>query len=283
MSKSLSAAAATQFDSEVLHEYQGLGSLRTTVTVRTGVVGDTYKFRAMGKGLAKKRGAPQTDVIPMDVSHSLQTATLENWVAPEYTDIFDQAEVNFQERAELAQTIAGAITRREDQLIIDAMDASSTYAGTVTVAIGGAATDLNPAKLRRASRYLNQKGVPGAGRNIVIGALQLEALLGNTEATSSDFNTVKALVNGEINSFVGFAFKMIEDRAAEEGGLTVAAGVRDCFAYHTTSTGYASGIDPRTEVNYIPNKVSWLANGMLKAGSVVRNSNGLVKVQCDEN
>ena len=50
-----------------------------------------------------------------------------------------------------------------------------------------------------------------------------------------------------------------------------------------TATGYAYGIDPRTEVNYIPTKVSWLANGMLKAGSVVRNGNGLVKVQCDEN
>ena len=32
MSKFLSAAASTQFDSEVLHEYQGMGSLRTTVT-----------------------------------------------------------------------------------------------------------------------------------------------------------------------------------------------------------------------------------------------------------
>lgn len=283
MSKTLSAAAATEFDSEVLHEYQGMGSLRTTVTVRTGVVGDTYKFRAMGKGLAKKRGAPQTDVTPMDVGHTLQTATLENWVAPEYTDIFDQAEVNFQEQTELAQTIAGALSRREDQLIIDAFDASATYAGTVTIAVGGAASDLNPAKLRRASRYLNQKGVPMAGRHIVIGALQLEALLGNTEATSSDFNTVKALVNGEINGFVGFAFKMIEDRDADEGGLTVAAGVRDCYAYHTTSTGYASGLDPRTEVNHIPQKVSWLANGLLKAGAIVRNSNGLVKVQCDEN
>ena len=283
MSKFLSSAARTEFDTEVLHEYQGMGSLRTTVTVRTGVVGDTYKFRGMGRGLAKQRGAPQTDIIPMDVSHSLQTATLENWVAPEYTDIFDQAEVNFQEQTELAQTIAGALSRREDQLIIDAMDSSSTYAGTVGIAVGGAASDLNPAKLRRASRHLNQKGVTNAGRHIVIGALQLEALLGNTEATSSDFNTVKALVNGELNSFVGFNFKLIEDRAADEGGLSVTAGVRDCFAYHTTSTGFASGLDPRTEVNYIPVKVSWLANGMLKAGAVVRNSNGLVKVQCDEN
>jgi hypothetical protein len=282
MSKFLSAAAATQFDSEVLHEYQGMGSLRTTVTVRTGVVGDTYKFRGMGKGMAQARGAPQTDVTPMDVSHSLQTCTLENWVAPEYTDIFDQAEVNFQERAELASTIAGALSRREDQLIIDAFDAAASYAGTVTPAIGGADTDLNPAKLRRASRYLNNKGVPMSGRFIVIGALQLEALLGNTEATSSDFNTVKALVNGEINSFVGFQFKLIEDRASYEGGLTVAANVRDCYAYHQTAAGYASGIDPKTEVNYVPVKTSWLANGLLKAGAVVRNTNGVVKVQCDE-
>ncbi len=151
MSKELSSAAAQQFDSEVLHEYQGMGQLRPTVTLRTGVVGDTYKFRTMGKGLAKQRGATQTDVTPMDVSHALQTATLENWVAPEYTDIFDAAEVNFQERTELAQTIAGGLSRREDQLIIDAFDASSSYAGTVTDDVGGTDTDLNPAKLRRPS------------------------------------------------------------------------------------------------------------------------------------
>lgn len=282
MSKYLSAAAATQFDSEVLHEYQGMGDLRQSVTVRTGVVGDTYKFRTMGKGLAHQRGSTQTDVTPMDVSHALQTCTLENWVAPEYTDIFDDVEVNFQERAELAQTIAGGLSRREDQLIIDACDASSSYAGTVTTAIGGADTDLNPTKLRRASRYLNANGVGMAGRTLMHGALQLEALLGNTEATSSDFNTVKALVNGEINSFVGFNFRMIEDRASYEGGITVAANVRDCYAYHLTAIGFASGIDPKTEVNYIAQKVSWLANGLLKAGSVVRNANGLVKVQCDE-
>jgi hypothetical protein len=282
MSKQLSAVAATQFDSEVLHEYQDEVTLKTTVTQRTGVVGDTYKFRLMGRGTATKRGTTQSDVVPMNVSHSLQTATLENWVAPEYTDIFDDAEVNFQERAELAKTIAMSLTRREDQLIIDAMDASGSYAGTVTTAIGGSDTNLNPAKLRRASRFLNAKGVSMMGRHIAITALQLEALLGNTEATSSDFNVVKTLVNGDINSFVGFQFQMIEDRDAFEGGLSVAANVRDCYAYHETAVGLATGIDPRTEVNYIPTKTSWLANGMLKAGAVTRNPNGIVKVQCNE-
>ena len=45
-------------------------------------------------------------VTPMDVTHEVQTATMQNWNAPEYTDIFDQAEVNFDEKQELATTIA---------------------------------------------------------------------------------------------------------------------------------------------------------------------------------
>lgn len=282
MSKYLSAAAQQQFDSEVLHAYQGMGSLRQTVTVRTGVVGDAYKFRRMGKGVAKPRGATQSDVTPMDVEHALQTATLQNWVAPEYTDIFDQAEVNFQERSELAKTIAGAISRRDDQLVIDAMAATAVFAGTVGIDIGGAATDLNPAKLRRAKRYLDAQGVPTMGRSFVHGALQLEALLGNTEATSADFNTVRALVNGEVNTFVGFKFRMIEDRAGAEGGLPLSTNTRDCFAYHESAVGLASGMDLKTEVNYIPQKVSWLSNGLLKAGSVTRDGLGVVRVRCEE-
>jgi hypothetical protein len=80
----------------------------------------------MGKGLANQK-ASQADVTPMDISHARQTATLQNWNAPEYTDIFDQAEVNFDE--ELAQTIAKAIGRREDQLIIDTLAGTTTGGG----------------------------------------------------------------------------------------------------------------------------------------------------------
>jgi hypothetical protein len=105
MSKNLTNAAVIEFDSEVKHEYQGMKTLRECVTVRTGVVGESYKFTRMGKGLANQK-ASQADVTPMDITHSRQMATLSNWNAPEYTDIFDQAEVNFDEKSELAQTIA---------------------------------------------------------------------------------------------------------------------------------------------------------------------------------
>lgn len=288
MSKGLTGAAAQEFDDEVHHQYQGGGNLRETITQRSNVVGSTYQFRRMGKGLGSIRGAPQTDVIPMDVAHVLIPAVLEDWVFPEFTDIFDQAEVNFEERTELAMTIGMAMGRREDQLIIDAFDAIATYAGTVTTAIGGAASNLNVAKLRRAARLLDDQGVPGSDRHLVASTVNKEALLAETETTSSDFNTVKALVDGQIKTFLGFAFHWIEDRSAFEGGLTIDGGdVRDGFAYHKAAMGIAYGAlqggNPQTKVDWVPVKTSWLSNGMLKAGVAARDgAGGVVKVQMDE-
>lgn len=282
MSKTLSSAAQQQFDSEVKHAFQGGGAmmLRQTVTVRTGVVADIYKFRKMGKGQAQQKTAPQTDVTPMNVSHSLINCTLSNWTAAEYTDIFDAAEVNFDEQTELAETIAKAIDRRCDQLIIDSMDASGSYAGTVGTDVGGTGTDWNTAKARRAKKHLDDNEVDKNDRHILVSADGLEAMLGTTEATSSDYNTVKALVNGEINTWLGFTWHTIGTR--DEGGLPLSGSTRTSFAWHRSAIGLAVGIDVRTEVNYIAEKTSWLCNGLFKAGAVVRDSDGVVKITTTE-
>ena len=42
MSIHLSSVAREEFDSEVKHAYQGMKTLRDTVTVRNNVVGDKY-------------------------------------------------------------------------------------------------------------------------------------------------------------------------------------------------------------------------------------------------
>jgi len=278
MSKSLDAAAIAQFDAEVKHEYQGMGKLRPTIRVRTGIVGSTHRFPKMGKGIATKR-IPQTDVVPMNIQHTNRTATLEDWNAPEFTDIFDQQKTNVDERRELAVTIAGAITRREDQLVIDALDASATTL-TVGTNVGGTATGLNTDKVRRAKRLLDAKGVPAGNRTLIHSAIGLEQMLGLTDVTSSDFNTVKALVDGDLNTWVGFKFMMIEDRT--EGGLALAAGLRTNFGYHMQSTGLAIGIDFTTEVNYIPVKTSWLANGLFSAGAIDIDADGIVEITTTE-
>lgn len=276
MSRELSAVARTEFDNEVKHAFQGAGMLKGAVTLRTNVVGDTYKFRKMGKGLANQKSTADL-VTPMNVEHEFATATLSNWNAPEYTDIFDAAEVNFSEQQELAQTIAQALGRRQDQLIIDALDGATP--ATTTVADG--ATGLTVAKLTDAAEQLIDQGVPMDGMcHFAISARGLRGLLNDEKATSADYNTVRALVSGDIDTFMGFKFHVIETRS--EGGLSKSGNIRDCWAWHQSAVGLAIGMDLKTSVDWIAERTAWLSNGTMKAGTAVRDTAGIVKVQIDE-
>jgi hypothetical protein len=252
MAINLSTAFVTLFDAEVKQAYQAQAVLRGAIRVRSGVEGATYKFPKIGKGVAQVR-IPQTDVSPLNVTYSQVTVNLSDYIAAEYSDIFMQAKVNFDERRELVQVVSNAIGRRQDQLILDALINSGT-ANTVASSIGGASSNLNVAKLRAAAEQLNTKNVPMDNRHIVIHASSLSSLLGETSVTSSDFNTVKALVQGDINTFLGFTFHVLGDR--EEGGLPIASGDRKVFAFHKDAVGMAEGIAPKTEINYIPEKTS---------------------------
>ena len=288
MSRELSAVAVTQFDTEAKHEFQTAGVLNGTTTERRGVVGNEYKFRKMGKGLAKERTAPSADAVPMNVSHEFAICTLTDWDAPEYTDIFNEKDVNFDEVKELGVTVASALGRRDDQLKIDAAAAGTynatpvrgTSGGLVDTNVGGAGTNLNVAKLRRIKKYMDENGVPGMGRHITVSASGMEGLLGETQVTSADYNSVKALVQGDVDTFLGFKFHMIEER--DEGGLPKAAAIRDGFAWHESALGYANGIEITTKVDWSTDKDSWKSTGYLKAGCVIRDIDGMVKYQATE-
>jgi len=57
---------------------------------------------------------------------------------------------------------------------------------------------------------------------------------------------------------------------------------RDCFAYHKSAIGVATGSDVRTEVNYIPEKVSNLVTSYMSMGAVAVDTSGIYKVTIDE-
>ena len=275
MSKTLSSVAATEFDMQVKHAYQGSGKLKNLVTLRSGVVGDTYKFRLMGKGQGHERTGSSSLVVPMDVTHSQPTATLTNHEHPEYTDIFDQATVNFDEKAALAGTIGKAMGRTMDQLVIDQMIAgtynTSYTAGTgFDIAAGG--TGFTTAKLRSLRAFYDDLEVEGT-QTILVSGGGMESLLANTETTSSDFNTVRALVNGELNSFMGFNFVKIGAQRLE-GGL----GSSVAYAFSSDAVGLAVGIDERTSVDWVPERTSWLCNGILKAGATLIDPEGTAQI-----
>jgi hypothetical protein len=64
-------------------------------------------------------------------------------------------------------------------------------------------TGLTLAKLLSAKETMDGDDVPENGRVIVCTSDQISDLLNTTEIKSSDFNTVKALARGEIDSFLG--------------------------------------------------------------------------------
>ena len=279
MSVSLSNAFVTLFDAEVKQAYQAKAELVGAVRARRGVEGSTVKFPKVGRGVATPR-VPQTDVTPLNVGFSQVTLTLADWNAAEYSDIFSQAKVNFDERQELVQVVATAMGRRQDQMILDALAGSSTSL-TVANSVGGTTTNLNVAKLREAKRLLDKGNVPMDGRHIIVHANGLSSLLSETAVTSSDFNTVKALVQGEINTFLGFEFHVLGDRS--EGGLAIDGSLdRTCFAFHKDAIGYGEGIGMRTEINYIAEKTSWLVNEVFSAGAVTIDAEGIVSITCRE-
>jgi len=282
MSTNLSPAFVQLFEAEVHQAYQAAAVLRGAARMRTGVVGDTVKFPKVGKGQASIR-VPQTDVVPINAAFSQISVTLSDYVASEYSDIFNQQKVNFDERQELAQVVGNAIGRREDQILIDALEAASagtTVAKTVVTSGSAASSNLNVGKIIAAKKGLDAANVPPTDRHFVVHANNLAGLLSDERAISSDFQTLQALVQGNINQMMGFTFHIVGDR--DEGGLPLSGSDRTCFAFHRSSLGCAVGIAPKTEINYIPEKTSFLVTSMLSMGAAAIDVEGIVDVVCAE-
>lgn len=277
MAQNVTTAFVTLFESEVKQAYQSEALLRGTMRTRTGVQGNTVKFPKIGKGVATAR-INQTDVTPLNVTYSTVQAQMSDFIAAEYSDIFHQTHINFDERRELVEVVSKAIARRMDQICIDALDAASSPS-TVATTVGGSGSNMNVAKLRAAAKALNEKNVPSENRYILMHASQLDSLLSETEVTSSDFAAVKSLVQGEVNTFLGFTFITMGDR--DEGGVPKPS-TRTCFAWHQDSMGYAESMAQKSEVNYIPEKTSFLVSSMFSAGAVAIDDDGIVKISCTE-
>lgn len=277
-------AAVYSYDQQVKLAYQGSSRLRGTVMVKSGVTGQSHSFRKFGQGVAVEHVTNEL-ITPADYQHNKVAATLSNWRIGDYTDLFDQAETTVDERAQLAVSNAKALGRAEDQLIIDALDAATSLAGTVDEDLGGTNTPINKEKLLRAKRYLTQQQADATQHTLVVNAIGMEGALSEVEVTSADYQTMRALAeNGgtlQGKSAFGFNWVVLEDRI--EGGLPIgSANIRLCYAYDKAAVGLATAIEPSTRVDFIPERYSYLSQGVLKAGSTVIDSKGVVEVQSYE-
>ncbi|CAM0101575.1 major head protein [Vibrio phage PG9A-1] len=304
LNRDVSPAFVELFESEVHQAYQEEGDkLASTVRTKTGVSGTSVHFPIYGKGAAQDRGASSSDVPVMGVGAESVKCDLARKIAADYSDVFDEAALNFDDRQELAMAIGYAMRRCEDQMIIDAMNAAHLAGGAkapnvVALDYGESANaPLTLKKVKRASNLLNRHGVPRKDRYFVYTPDGLNHLLDAEEVTTLDKNNVKALVDGDIDTYLGFKFIMINDETVKvidpanpSATKDITTGLpthtvtnsRKYFAYHRRAVGYAASIDKTTMADWVAQKASYLIQSHLYAGSVVIDPTGYVTVLCIE-
>lgn len=276
MSINLPDVAVTEFASDVHAEFQSSGfKTRNTIRLRQNVVGATLSFPVSGEGIAQQK-AIQADVIPMNITYTPVNLNLEDWHASDYSDIFAQAEVNFDERMELVKTSAMSVGRRMDQMVINAIDGS---AGT-TIANGG--TNFTYAKVRSGIGTLHENNSGENGIYCLTSAQGEEQLLDENQLTSSDFVNSRVIENGGLQGLKLAGVNWIVVGNMTEGGLPKAGNIRECYMWDKMAVGMGIGIDFRTEINYVPEKLSYLVSSLFKANAVVIDDTGVVQIDIDE-
>ena len=222
MSVQITTAFVEQYSANVMHLSQQKGSrLRSAVDMET-VTGKNAFFEQIGSVAARKRPSRHADTPQMDTPHARRRVSLVDYDWADLIDNEDRVRMLIDPTSPYAQAAAFAMGRAIDEAIIEAADGTA-YTGVsgstatafdtsniVDVQVGvspAADTGLNVGKLRAAKEILDANEVnPDEPRYLILNAKQLKNLLAETEITSSDYNVVKALVQGEVNTFMGFSF-----------------------------------------------------------------------------
>jgi len=269
MATQISNAFIKQFEAEVHMAYQRMGSkLRNTVRQSNSVVGNQARFQKVGKGSASTKSR-HGQVNTMEVTHSTVDVTLADYYAADYVDSLDELKTNIDERQVLATSAAAALGRKMDQLIIDIFDAGSNSAN---IAHGSAGLTL--AKALTVYETFGGADVPDDGqRYFVVSPAGWADLLQVDQFSRAEYVGEADLPYAggmTAKRWLGFMF-------FTHSGLTVASSNRDCHAWHSSAVGLATGSDVRTEINYVPEKVSNLITSYFSAGAVEIDGNGLIQ------
>ena len=219
MSIQITTSFVEQYSSNVTMLSQQMGSkLRGSVDVET-INGKNAFFDQVGVTAAQIRTSRHGDTPQIDTPHSRRRLSLADYEWADLVDDVDKVRMLIDPTSSYAKAAASAMNRSIDDVIITAMNASAStgVAGGTSTALPStqktATSDqsdgLTIAKLLSAKKIMDDNDVdPSLKRFIVCGPQQISDLLGTTSVTSADFNTVRALSTGEVNSFLGFEFIM---------------------------------------------------------------------------
>jgi hypothetical protein len=290
MSNQITTAFVQQYSSNVQMLSQQMGSVLRGVVDVESVTGKNAFFDQVGKTTAVVRSSRHADTPQIDTPHSRRRVTLADYEWADLIDNADKVRLLIDPTSSYAKAAAAAMGRAMDDVIIAALGGTSytgeTGSTSVTLPAGqkpysaSQSDGLTVAKLLNAKKILDLADVdPSLPRFIVCGPTQISDLLNTTEVKSSDYNTVKALAMGQLDSFLGFKF-IVTNRLKFD-----ATNTDDRLAYAFTSDAIKlaigqdviARIDERADKSY-----STQVYYAMSIGATRMEEEKVVEIACDE-
>lgn len=270
---------------------QMLARFESCVDTITGIVGQSKSVERVGAAEAYDIVSRHADTKYVEVPHSRRWIDLADKGWAELVDELDEIKMLADPKSKYPRLAVAALNRAKDGVIYAAGRGSArTNTGTTVlpagqkIAEGG--TGLTLAKLISTKEILDstevdadQMDASGQGapdRYIACSSKQLTNLYGTTEIKSVDYNSVKALAEGKVESFMGFTFRRSE-RLAKTGTTRFALA----WSKHCINLGV--GKDIVTSIDRLPGKnMSVQVYARMSIGAVRVEDEGVVEVGCFE-
>ncbi len=286
MSFEITTAMVQQYnDNVVLLQQQKPSRLRPCVREES-VQGEYGFFDQIDSTAAQKRTSRHGDTPLISTPHVRRRVAPIAYDWADLIDNFDKPTLITDPTSKYAVNAVAAMNRAiDDEIIACALatayggrDGTSTYAfPTSTHQIAHGSASLTITKLLQAKEILDSyENDPDEPRFLILNAKQVTALLQTTEIKSADYNTVKALAAGQIDTFLGFKFIRTER-------LKKVSTTRSCLAWSQNSILLGIGTDIITRVSERADKnyATQVYVGML-IGATRMDEKGVVEIQATE-
>lgn len=306
MSQQITEAFIQQFNSNIMMLSQQQGSRLEPKVRNESHNGNQQFFDRIGLVSATLRTGRHAQTPQADTPHSRRMVVLADYEWADLIDAQDKVRMLIDPTSEYAMAAAWAFGRAKDDVVIASAlgHAYSGVGGATPVSHpnsqkyaandGTAFSNLNMITLRGVKQIMDQKEVMGK-RYIACTSSQIASLLGQTNVISSDFNTVKALVNGEVNQFMGFEFIRLErlnlttstTATAATGVVGSGAGLtgtnRACFAWAENGLLLAKGEDVVTKMSERDDKgYAMQVYARMSIGATRMEEEQVVEIICKE-
>lgn len=311
MSQNIPVAFVKQYHNNIYMTSQQKQARIASVCRQEVINGNEDYFERMGPTDVVQITSRHQDTPQIDSDHSRRRLTMNDWAWSDMIDDTDKIRMIIDPTSKYVQNAVMSMNRKKDDVVISAAlgNAYSGVDGATSVPLPstqylgatnlGAFSNLNIETLRAVKEKFDAKEVDDMiPRYFVCGSSQIRSLLGQTEVTNSDYNSVKALVAGQIDTFMGFTFIRTErlyknsslysfDVDPTSGAVTLSSGnangARQCFAFAGDGLIFGTGMNLYTSVKPRPDKLD-NTQVLVKAsfGATRMEEEKVVAVLCNE-